>query len=195
MPKAYISLYYSYREQLEILPDDERGRLIIALLDYAENGTIPSLEGASNMAFAFIKAQIDRDTEKYNERCQKNRDNIRKRWNPENTNEYDGIQSYTKHTKEKEKEKENKNKKESIIGQPSVAARTRSSFQPPTLDEVAAYCRERNNGIDAQRFLDHYQANGWMVGKAKMKDWRAAVRNWERQEEPQPDKPRMKFLN
>lgn len=143
------------------------------------------------MAFAFIKAQIDRDTEKYNERCQKNRDNIRKRWNPENTNEYDGIQSYTKHTKEKEKEK----KKESIIGQPSVAARTRSSFQPPTLDEVAAYCRERNNGIDAQRFLDHYQANGWMVGKAKMKDWRAAVRNWERQEEPQPDKPRMKFLN
>lgn len=63
------------------------------------------------------------------------------------------------------------------------------------MDEVAAYCRERNNGIDAQRFLDYYQANGWMVGKAKMKDWRAAVRNWERQEEPQPDKPRMKFLN
>lgn len=193
MPKAYISLYYSYREQLEILPDDERGRLIIALLDYAENGTIPTLEGASNMAFAFIKAQIDRDTEKYNERCQKNRDNIRKRWNPENTNEYDGIQSYTKHTKEKEKEKEKK--KESIIGQPSVAARTRSSFQPPTLDEVAAYCRERNNGIDAQRFLDHYQANGWMVGKAKMKDWRAAVRNWERQEEASPDKPRYNFVN
>ena len=188
MPKAYISLYYSYREQLEILPDDERGRLIIALLDYAENGTIPTLEGASNMAFAFIKAQIDRDTEKYNERCQKNRDNIRKRWNPENTNEYDGIQSYTKHTKEKEKEK----KKESIIGQPSVAEDTRPNFVPPTVEEVEAYCQERKNNISPQRFIDYYEARGWMLGSTPMENWKAAIRSWESGHtsgEP-PDKPR-----
>lgn len=53
-------------------------------------------------------------------------------------------------------------------------------FVPPTLDEVKNYCLERNNNVDAQRFLDFYEAKGWMVGKNKMKDWKAAVRTWER---------------
>lgn len=94
MPKAYISLYYSYREQLEMLPDDERGRLIIALLDYAENGTIPTFDGAAKMAFSFIRAQIDRDSGKYAARCQKNRENAIKRWNSENTNACNRIQPH-----------------------------------------------------------------------------------------------------
>ena len=79
--------------------------------------------------------------------------------------------------------------------QPSVAAHVRSIFHPPTLDEVEAYCRERNNGVDAQRFVDYYQSNGWMVGRAKMKDWRAAVRNWERQEDAPKDEPNYHFVN
>ena len=53
-------------------------------------------------------------------------------------------------------------------------------FIKPTLEEVTAYCNERNNNIDPQHFIDHYEANGWMVGKTKMKDWKAAVRYWER---------------
>jgi hypothetical protein len=56
----------------------------------------------------------------------------------------------------------------------------RASFQKPTFEEVAEYCKERENKINAQSFLDHYESNGWMVGKTKMKDWRAAVRTWER---------------
>lgn len=52
-------------------------------------------------------------------------------------------------------------------------------FARPTLDEVAAYCLERKNTIDPQRFLDHYEANGWRVGKTPMRDWQAAVRTWE----------------
>lgn len=52
-------------------------------------------------------------------------------------------------------------------------------FTPPTVDQVAEYCKERRNGIDAQRFVDHYTSNGWMVGRTKMKDWKAAVRTWE----------------
>lgn len=52
-------------------------------------------------------------------------------------------------------------------------------FVPPSLEEVRAYCHERQNGVDPQRWLDHYQSNGWMVGKNRMKDWRAAVRTWE----------------
>ena len=53
-------------------------------------------------------------------------------------------------------------------------------FTPPDVEEVRAYCLERNNGIDAQAFVDHYTANGWMRGKNKIKDWKACVRTWER---------------
>lgn len=53
-------------------------------------------------------------------------------------------------------------------------------FTPPTLDEVEQYCLERANGIDAQTFIDFYESKGWMIGKNKMKDWKAAVRTWER---------------
>ena len=58
--------------------------------------------------------------------------------------------------------------------------RTRESFTPPTLEDVTAYCLERKNNVDPQRWLDHYQSNGWRVGKNPMKDWKAAVRTWER---------------
>ena len=56
----------------------------------------------------------------------------------------------------------------------------RKRFVPPTLDEVKAYCSERKNNVDATRFIDYYTANGWLIGKNKMKDWKAAVRTWER---------------
>ena len=52
-------------------------------------------------------------------------------------------------------------------------------FTPPTLEEVKAYCTERNNAVDPQHFIDYYTANGWKVGKNAMKDWKAAVRTWE----------------
>lgn len=55
-------------------------------------------------------------------------------------------------------------------------------FHPPTLEEVTAYCKERNNKVDAQRFIDFYTTKGWMVGKNKMKDWKACVRTWERRD-------------
>ena len=62
--------------------------------------------------------------------------------------------------------------------------RTPSScrFTPPTVEDVEAYCRERGNAVDAQRFVDFYASKGWKVGKVGMKDWHAAVRNWERQD-------------
>lgn len=56
-------------------------------------------------------------------------------------------------------------------------------FVPPTVEAVRGYCLERNNGIDPQRFVDFYSAKGWMLGKNKMKDWRACVRTWERRQE------------
>lgn len=56
----------------------------------------------------------------------------------------------------------------------------RKTFTPPTLEQVTAYCLERGNHVDAQQWIDHYTANGWKVGRNAMKDWRAAVRTWER---------------
>lgn len=53
-------------------------------------------------------------------------------------------------------------------------------FVPPTVEEVAAYCKERGNMVDAETFVDFYSSKGWMVGKNKMKDWKSAVRTWER---------------
>ena len=57
--------------------------------------------------------------------------------------------------------------------------KTVKRFSPPTLEQVRAYCEERNNGVDARRFTDYYASVGWQVGKHPMKDWRAAVRTWE----------------
>ena len=53
-----------------------------------------------------------------------------------------------------------------------------SRFAPPSVNEVAEYAKEKGYSINASIFVDHYESNGWMVGKNKMKDWRAAVRNW-----------------
>lgn len=56
----------------------------------------------------------------------------------------------------------------------------RVAFTPPTLEEVARYCAERHNSVDPETFIDFYQSKGWKVGNTKMKDWKAAVRTWEK---------------
>lgn len=64
----------------------------------------------------------------------------------------------------------------------------RKRFTPPTIDEVTAYCKERKNNVDPQKWLDYYSSNGFMVGKNHMKDWKAAVRTWERNNYQSPRK-------
>lgn len=63
-------------------------------------------------------------------------------------------------------------------------------FVPPTVDEIKEYCLERNNNVDAEKFYDFYQAKGWMVGKNKMKDWKAAIRTWENRDKKPSNQPR-----
>ena len=62
-------------------------------------------------------------------------------------------------------------------------------FVKPTVEEIKAYCEERKNSVDAEKFLNYYESNGWKVGKNPMKDWKAAVRTWEKsnfsQQQPQ----------
>lgn len=77
-------------------------------------------------------------------------------------------------------ERKRKSKREEIEKECNSADKPpQKRFSPPSIEEVAEYCAERNNGIDAQRFVDYYSSIGWKVGKNSMKDWRAAVRTWE----------------
>lgn len=65
-----------------------------------------------------------------------------------------------------------------IIG--TAPEKKQKKFVKPTVEEIKTYCAERNNQLDAEYFYDHYEANGWKIGKAPMKDWKATIRNWER---------------
>lgn len=79
--------------------------------------------------------------------------------------------------------------KDSVVddsGEESPTTKTkRKRFTPPTVEEVQAYCRERKNNVNAQRFVDYYTANGWKAGRNPMKDWKACVRTWEQNQRPQ----------
>lgn len=83
-----------------------------------------------------------------------------------------------------ELEKEIESEKEIEAGEPSStpapAEKKSKRFVKPKVEEIEAYCRKRQNGIDAHHFYDYYESNGWKVGKSPMEDWKATVRNWER---------------
>lgn len=57
---------------------------------------------------------------------------------------------------------------------------TTKRFKKPTIEEIESYCKERNNNINANAFYDYYESKDWMIGKNRMKDWKAAIRTWER---------------
>lgn len=63
-------------------------------------------------------------------------------------------------------------------------------FAPPTVEEVRQYITERGSSIDPERFVDFYESKGWMVGRNKMKSWKACVRTWERKSEQENPKPK-----
>lgn len=70
-----------------------------------------------------------------------------------------------------------------------------SRFTPPTVEEVRAYCEERGSAVDPERFVDYYSSNGWKVGRNSMRDWKAAVRTWERDDRKKESGSGNPFLN
>lgn len=71
--------------------------------------------------------------------------------------------------------------------------KTGGKFAPPSVEEVKAYCQERNNNVDPEAFVDFYTSKGWKVGSNPMKDWKACVRTWEKRKTE--NKPKNKFKN
>ena len=191
MALEYIPFYYSYRKKLEKLSDQEVGRLVRSLLEYGETGETEELAGRESIAFDFIADDINRAKAAYEERCAKNQRNIEKRYaRQDDTNVYDGIRTNTNvyetyQTKDKPKDKTKDKTKDNSLPPNGVSDTRAKRFTPPTLDDVLAYIRERGSNVDAQRFLDFYTAKGWMVGKNRMKDWKAAVRTWEKRDSEQ----------
>ena len=193
--REQFTFYRSYFDAIRRLKKAaDRAAIYDAIADYALYGNTPELSDAAGAIFDLIKPTLDaakrksdgakcREKAQYDDkipsRCAQDTVKIPSR----------GAQGEIEDTrkekeKEKEREKEKEYEKESYI--PSVVSPLKgraSRFTPPSVEEVAAYCRERKNSVDAERFCDFYVSKGWKVGKEPMKDWKAAVRTWEKRDD------------
>lgn len=96
MAKNGVIMYYDLLEQLNDFTDEQFGKLTRALLKYDKDGIMPEFNDVQlKLAFQMLKPSIDRNKEDYLSKCEKNRENVLKRWNKEDTNEYGRIQSNT----------------------------------------------------------------------------------------------------
>lgn len=182
----------SYYDAIRPLPDEQRLALYDAIMDYAFEGREPEdLAPILNGYFVLLRPNIDSSARRYSASVGNGKKGGRPpkaahekpEGNPEETQQKPGK------NQEKEKEKEMEKEKESTGEAPQALTRShrQPAFVPPTLEEVAAYVRERGSMVDPQGFIDFYAAKGWMVGQNKMKDWKAACRNaekWERWQRP-----------
>ena len=84
-----------------------------------------------------------------------------------------------------DKDSKDKDSKDKDSKEENAREEKAKRFYPPTIDEVKQYCEERKNNIDPMAFIDFYSSKGWMIGKNRMKDWKAAVRTWERKRKEQ----------
>lgn len=191
MPDSMV-FYSSFSSAIKRLPPDEQLKALWALLDYGLEGKEPEEDGLFMMIFDMAKPQIDA--------------NIKRKTNgsgggrPAKTNGYESKKPMVSETKtngyanEKPNVNVNVNENDNVnVNVKRESKEKKAHFVPPTLENVSGYCRENGYNVDARRFIDFYESKGWMVGKNKMKDWRAAVRNWARQErrevmrnEPEP---------
>lgn len=90
-----------------------------------------------------------------------------------------GNPNFAKTKSQTNNEDENVNEDVIVFKEEKGNTKGKRKFIPPALDQVIAYCNERQNNVDPVKWINHYSAKGWMIGKNKMIDWKAAVRTWE----------------
>ena len=198
MARNYAALFHEYLEEMADLTDAEFGRLARALLVYSRTGEFPALNGNERLFKRRVIMQEDRAQESYVQVVEKNRANgqlggrprkhTETQRNPEKPTETQNNPQKPKETQKTQIEIESEIKTEINTplpngnkGSKAATPPTRETrFSPPSLDEVQAYIAERGSAVDAQQFVDFYASKGWMVGKNRMKDWKAAVRTWEK---------------
>jgi len=177
----FLKIWTDFREIMSPLGDAEKGRLFEAMLLYAETGEEPKeFEGNERFLWPAAKQSIDRTNDR-NETLRRNGQKggrPRTKDNQEKPNCPAENQEEPKEScKEKKENKKKKNEKETLLTECKE-----KRFTPPLVSEVTAYCRERNNRVDPEKFVDFYTAKGWRVGREPMRDWRAAVRTWEKED-------------
>ena len=164
----YLKVFTDFTIDIESLSFEERGRLFTAMLEYAGNGSAPPLPGNERYVWGTAKKQIDAQLKSYESKCE-SVDRARGHRNQKKNSEIN-MKSREEQEQEQEQEQNKRKKRES------------SAFRAPSVDEVRAYCSERGNDVDAEHFVAYYQSNGWKVGRNPMKDWKAAVRSWEKRD-------------
>lgn len=163
-----------HSEYIADLPEEYKAVFAMYTINYALSGEIPPIEEGSLEWALWVKIarRIDQEAEKY-EAIKAKRAAAGKK--------HKGNQ----HTQEEPKQEEPEEKQQ--VGKEGLPEKTAEkpkakNFKKPTIEEIQAYCMERKNSVDAQTFFDFYESKGWKIGTAKMKDWRASVRNWERRQ-------------
>jgi len=163
--KKSFLLYCDLIHTVEQLTDEQAGDLFKHILRYV-NDQEPQTENViTRIAFEPIKQSLKRDLQKYEDIRKRNQDNARKRWDATASS---GIPNDTKNADS-----------DSVSVSVSVTDKKEiKGFVKPTIEQLKEYMSEQGMNDIAENWLNHYEANGWMVGKNKMKDWKASVRTW-----------------
>jgi len=144
----------------------------------------------------FYSERVAREFEVKNEKSEQAREKANKRWNKEE-NAPAMPQQCQPNARTEQNNKEYNTPLDTKVSIPPTGGK-RSKFQKPSVDEVAEYCSERKNSVDPEQFIAFYDSNGWKVGKNPMKDWKAAVRTWEKRQvndrSSPPGKPSQRTL-
>ena len=169
-----IVFYRSFFEAVKDLPPEDFKNAVMAILEYGINGNEIESSGIAKTVFILTKPQIDANIRRQQNGSKNKSTEIEPKHHLTDTEVI--PKPHLSHTeseaKEKDKDKVKDKDKNNIIYS--------AKFAPPTKSQIDEYCREKGYAIDADRFIDFYESKGWMVGKNKMKDWKAAVRNWNR---------------
>lgn len=183
----YLLLKANYQQTKHEGKTLERGQLVTTLPQLATDNQQTIQQIRTSLSHLILTGEITVESNtrnriitvvKYNDYQVDNRQNNRQITDNQQTDQQTNQQLFNKDIIN--------NKKEKNINKPL------KRFVPPTLEEVEQYCFERENHVSASRFVDYYESVGWMVGsgggKGKpMKDWKAAIRRWERDERTERD--------
>ncbi len=173
--------FSNFMETANKLPDEMRLKYYDSIMDYVFNGVEPE-DPVMAALINSIKPSLDKEEKRGGNH------------NPTGQNQHSEVKVGQNEVKvgqsgqsfletETETEIRNRNSEKESVKKKVATAPT---FKKPTLEEVKAYCDERGNRVDPERWMDYYTANGWKVGRNPMKDWKATVRNWEKGEQRKP---------
>ena len=204
MKNSFI-LYTEQKAVIDKLTDEQAGKLIKAIYAH-ETGEEMELDAILDLVITPFLTVLEKDKEKYAEKCEKRAQAGAKGGKQRVANQASGKQTqanqanatFAKQTQanqadnDNEYDNDNDFKKENIKRKSTTQAK---AFVKPTVEEVKAYCVERKNNVNPDKFIDFYESKGWLIGKNPMKDWKACVRTWEKGSTSPPNKPSSVYVN